>query len=75
MKLLIPKDKAIGILRQRMSELNSMNFNPKAWQDRVVLDLQEIFPLGSNQWLQVSQIQFDTFVTSEKYKVLNECTA
>jgi len=72
MKLLIPKDKAIGILRQRLSELGGANFNPKAWQDRTVLDLREIFPLGSTQWVQVSEIQFDTFITSEKQKVLIE---
>ncbi len=72
MKLLVPKEKAIKIISQRVLDLNSMNFNPKAWQDRTVLDLQEIFPIGSTQWLQVSQIRFDTYVSSEKSKVLNE---
>lgn len=72
MKLLVPKEKAIKIISERISNLNSINFNPKAWQDRTVLDLREIFPVGSTQWLQVSQIRFDTFITSEKSKVLKE---
>ncbi len=46
--------------------------NPKAWKDRTENDLREIFPLGSSQWLQVSQIHFDTIVNSEKAKVLAE---
>jgi hypothetical protein len=71
MNLLINKDKAIKILRDRLAELDDFNFNHKAWKDRTVLDLKEIFPLGSSQWLQVSQISFTTFVTSEKNKVLN----
>jgi hypothetical protein len=72
MRLLVPKEKAIKIISERISDLNSSNFNPKAWQDRTVIDLKEIFPLGSTQWLQVSQIHFDTFITSEKSKVQKE---
>lgn len=72
MKLLVPKEKAIKIISERVLDLNSSNFNPKAWQDRTVIDLREIFPIGSTQWLQVSQIHFDTFVTSEKIRVLKE---
>lgn len=72
MKLLVPKEKAIKIISERVLDLNSSNFNPKAWQDRTVIDLREIFPIGSTQWLQVNQIRFDTFVTSEKIKVLKE---
>jgi len=72
MQLQINKDKAIKILRDRLRELDEYNFNAKAWKDRTILDLREIFPLGSSQWLQVSQINFDTFVTSEKIKVLSE---
>ena len=51
MKLKVPKEKAISILRQRMSELTDPNFNAKAWKDKTENDLQEIFPLGSTQWL------------------------
>jgi hypothetical protein len=72
MKLLIPADDAIEILQTRLGEIDAYDFNPKAWKDRTENDLREIFPLGSMQWLQVSQINFDTFVTSEKAKVLSE---
>lgn len=72
MRLLIPADQAIQILQVRLADIDSYNFNPKAWKDRTENDLREIFPLGSIQWLQVSQIKFDTFVTSEKSKVLTE---
>ncbi len=72
MKLLIPADQAIQILQTRLVDIDGYGFNPKAWKDRTENDLREIFPLGSMQWLQVSQIHFDTFVTSEKAKVLAE---
>jgi hypothetical protein len=72
MKLLVPKEKAIKIISERVLDLDASNFIPKAWQDRTVIDLKEIFPLGSSQWIQVSQIHFDTYVTSEKNRVLKE---
>jgi hypothetical protein len=72
MNLKIPKNKAIQILRQRIAELSEYNFNPKAWKDKTENDLREIFPVGSMQWLQISTIQFDTFVTSDKQRVLQE---
>lgn len=72
MNLKVPKAKAIQILRQRITELSEYNFNPKAWKDKTENDLREIFPLGSMQWLQISTIQFDTFVTSDKQRVLQE---
>lgn len=72
MKLKIPKNKAIQILRQRIAELSEYNFNSKAWKDKTENDLREIFPIGSMQWLQISTIQFDTFITSDKQRVLQE---
>lgn len=72
MNLKIPADQAIQILQARLAEINDYAFNPKAWKDRTENDLREIFPLGSMQWLQVSQIHFDTFVTAEKAKVMAE---
>ena len=72
MKLLIPPEKAIEILQTRHREIDSYGFNPKAWKSKTENDLREIFPLGSMQWLQISQISFDTYVTSEKAKVLAE---
>lgn len=72
MKLKIPTEQAIKILGDRLREIDNYGFNPKAWKDRTENDLREIFPLGSMQWLQISSINFDTFVTSEKPKVLAE---
>ncbi len=72
MKLKIPAGQATKILQDRLREINGSNFNPKAWKDKTENDLREIFPLGSMQWLQISQIHFETFVTSEKSKVLAE---
>ncbi len=72
MNLKIPPDQAIQILQQRLVDIDTFGFNPKAWKDRTENDLREIFPLGSTQWLQVSQTRFDTYVTSEKSKVLAE---
>ncbi|HYV95627.1 MAG TPA: hypothetical protein VE978_27880 [Chitinophagales bacterium] len=72
MNLLIPKDRAINILRQRISDLNDFHFNSKAWKDRTILDVKEIFGEFSNQWLQVYGLNFETYVSTEKQKVLNE---
>lgn len=72
MNLKIPKDKAIEILKRRIIELSDMDFNAKAWKDKTVNDLREIFPIGSMQWLQISNIRFDTYITSDKHKVLQE---
>lgn len=71
MELLIPKDKAIKILQDRLAEINHFDFNPKAWKSKTENDLQEIFKFGL-QWLQISNISFDTFITAEKNKALNE---
>jgi uncharacterized protein YukE len=72
MKLNIPAEKAKQIIRDRLSELNEYNFNSQAWKDRTVLDMREIFPLGSMQWSQISQIRFDTFITADKSRVFAE---
>lgn len=72
MNLKIPKEKAINILEDRLSEIDNFNFNSSAWKNKTENDLREIFPLGSTQWLQISNIKFDTYISSEKQKVLNE---
>lgn len=72
MKLLIPKDEAIAILRQRLQELSAYNFNHKVWKDRTILDLKQIFGPLSEQWLQISAIYFDTAITSQKAQKLQE---
>lgn len=72
MKLLVTKEKAIQILQDRISELHKYNFNPEAWKERTVLDLKEIFPSGSSQYIKIQFLNFNTFVTLEKTKVFNE---
>ena len=72
MQLLIPKDEAINILRQRLQELSQNNFNPKVWKDRTILDLKQIFGFAADQWLQISSIYFDTAITSQKAQKLQE---
>lgn len=72
MKLLIPKEKAIQILQDRISELHTHDFNSEAWKERTILDLKEIFPLGSTQYLKIQFLRFETFVVSEKQKVMVE---
>lgn len=72
MKLLIPKDKAIQILQDRISGLQVYDFNAEAWKERTVLDLKEIFPRCSTQYLKIQNLRFDTFVVAEKRKVMLE---
>jgi hypothetical protein len=72
MKLLIPKDKAIQILQDRISGLYAYDFNAEAWKERTVLDLKEIFPLGSTQYLKIQFLRFDTYIVADKHKVILE---
>ncbi|NCT16718.1 MAG: hypothetical protein GW771_00585 [Flavobacteriia bacterium] len=72
MKLLIPKEKAIQILQDRISGLNAYDFNAEAWKERTVLDLKEIFPLGSTQYLKIQFLRFDTYVVADKQRVFLE---
>jgi hypothetical protein len=72
MKLLIPKDKAIQILQDRISGIYAYDFNAEAWKERTVLDLKEIFPLGSTQYLKIQFLRFDTFIVADKHKVMLE---
>jgi len=72
MKLLINKDQAISILQDRIKEVNSYNFDPQVWKDRTRLDVQQIFGRACEQWIQVGQLQFETYITSEKQKTLAE---
>ena len=72
MKLQIPKDKAIEALKNRISEIDNLDFNPDAWKERTILDLKEIFPIGSTQYIKIQFLRFETFITSEKEKVFSE---
>ena len=72
MKLLIEKEEAIKLLRERISDINSWDFDHKVWKDRAILDVKQIFGQFGEQWLQVSGLKFDTFVESQKAQVLKE---
>ena len=65
-------DQAISILQDRIREVDSFNFDPQVWKNRTRLDVQQIFGQVCEQWIQVGQLNFDTFITSEKQKTLAE---
>jgi len=72
MNLKIPDNKAIEILSKRIRELNDFDFQAKVWKDKTINDLHEIFSVGDTKWLQVSGLTFDTYIESEKYKLLQQ---
>jgi predicted nuclease with TOPRIM domain len=72
MNLKIPNNKAIEILQKRIGELGSFDFQPKVWKDKTQNDLKEIFSLGDTKWVQVSGINFTTYITSEKDQVMRD---
>jgi hypothetical protein len=72
MKLKIPHSKAIEILQKRIRELSNSDFQPKVWKDKTHNDLKEIFVTGDTKWLQVSGLNFSTFIESEKNQVMQE---
>ena len=72
MKLLLHKDKAIKIIEDRIAGIHEYNFNAEAWKERTVLDLKEIFPPGSMQFLKIEFLRFDTFIEANKAKVMAE---
>jgi regulator of replication initiation timing len=72
MKIHIPKDEAIKILNDRLSDINSFDFNIKVWKGRTILDLKQIFGVLGDQWLQISAIHFDTIIDSQKVQKLRE---
>jgi len=72
MNLKIPDNKAIEILTKRIRELNDFDFQAKVWKDKTINDLHEIYSVGDTKWLQVSGLNFDTFIVSEKVKTLQQ---
>lgn len=72
MKLNLSADQAVKILEDRIAEIEVYGFDSKVWKARTVLDLREIFPIGSMQWLEVSHITFETYIDSSKAKVMRE---
>ncbi len=69
MNLNIPKDKAIAILAKRKLEIYKPNFDSKVWKGTVDEDLKAIFGYLDSRWLKISQINFDTYIESEKIEV------
>src|SRR5450631_3781278 len=72
MQLKVPKNDAIILLQARLQELNAYDFNPKVWKDRTVIDLQEIFGMAADPWLQISRVEFHTYITAQQQKVFSE---
>ncbi|RXK60738.1 hypothetical protein ESA94_09755 [Lacibacter luteus] len=66
------KEQAISILQDRIREVNAYNFDPQVWKNRTQLDVQQIFGRYCEQWLQVGQLYFDTYIVSEKQKKMAE---
>jgi len=55
---MIPKDKAISILNNKLKELITPGFNWKVWQNTTTIDMKQIFGTFSDQSLQISHINF-----------------
>lgn len=72
MRLLIPKDDAISIIMERFQEIDESNFNHKVWKERTKLDMGQIFGIASNQYLQISQLRFDTPLSSQSKSVYED---
>ncbi|MFD2937861.1 hypothetical protein [Spirosoma flavum] len=72
MRLLVSSAFAIKILEDRLKDLNAFDFDSKVWKDRTILELKQIFGITGDQWLQVNQIHFDTYITSEKQSKLTQ---
>lgn len=72
MKLLLPKENAIKIIEDRIAGIHELNFNAEAWKERTVLDLKEIFPPGSMQFLKIEFLRFDTYIEANKTKVMTD---
>jgi hypothetical protein len=72
MKLYIPAKDAIELLKRKLSEIDGPGFNSEAWKASTANELKEIFSPNSVEWLQVSQVKFDTYITSQKIKTLKE---
>ncbi|MEX2565670.1 MAG: hypothetical protein WD431_06995 [Cyclobacteriaceae bacterium] len=72
MNLKIPNNKAIDILRKRIAELESFNFQPNVWRVKTENDLKEIFPLGDSKASQVSMIYFTTSNESKRAQFMRD---
>ena len=70
-ELQINQSDAIRILKNKLLELESDNFNGKVWEDRTVLDIEQIFGKYCQQRFQVSSIHlgiYEKFNNKEKLR-------
>lgn len=72
MRLKIPIEAAIEIITERKDEIWQYNFDPQVWKDKTQNDLREIFELGDNKWLQISGLQFTSYLPGEKHQALEK---
>jgi len=72
MNLKIPKEKAVSILRKRIGDLSSHDFQPQVWKNKTENDLKEIFPPGDLKWAQVNRIDFHSYIREEQAQTLRE---
>jgi hypothetical protein len=72
MKIYIPAKDAIEILEKKLQELFAFDFNAEAWKAATANELKEIFSPVSMQWLQISHIQFDTYIDRDKATTLQK---
>jgi hypothetical protein len=72
MKINVPINDAIQILKERLSDLKSYNFNAEVWKGRTDLDLKQIFGITGDQWLQMYKVDFHTYISADKARVLQQ---
>lgn len=70
MELKVSTSKAIQILKRRLSEIGSFDFEPSSWKGKTENDLKEIFGILDSKHSQIALIQFTTPVTDAKRDVL-----
>lgn len=70
--ILIPLNRAIQLLENRLQELNRDDIDLEAWKNRTVLDIQGIFGKISSEWLGVSGISVLHFNDDNKKQQIKE---
>jgi hypothetical protein len=59
MKILIPKNKAITLLSERVKETEDWDFNETVWKSRTEDDVKEIFGVNDKKTLEVKFFKFN----------------
>jgi hypothetical protein len=70
MKINIPAEKAIEILKKRQSELFQYNFEPNVWKGKTENDLSIIFGPLSEQKMQINRIRFISQFSETRHSTL-----